>query len=156
MPVQPPAKAGAGARARNRLDRHSGAHKCHKSDARQKEAAVTQEETRLHFAAPTPGDIYTEMYAFWLVVVRVGPRSLTAFTFSGSPASPQLSEWREYADNAAFQAAFRYPTRSAFWMQYADNWGADSIGRLATFAASWPKNMGDWYPGPAWNAKATG
>ena len=122
---------------------------------------MTQEETILHFAAPTPGDVFTEMYSFWLVVVRVGPRSLTAFTFSGSPASPQLSEWREYADNAAFQAAFRYPTfryrsGSGFWVEYADNWDADCIGRLATFAASWPKNMGDWYPGPAWNAKATG
>ena len=61
---------------------------------------MTKQETILHFAAPAPGDVFTEMYAYWLVVVRVGPRSLTAFTFAGTPDNPQCSEWREYADTA--------------------------------------------------------
>ena len=109
---------------------------------------MTQEETLLHFAAPAPGDVFTEMYAYWLVVVRVGPRSLTAFTFAGTPDNPQLSEWREYADIAAFQAAFRYRAGGAYWMRYADNWDAARIDRLAAFAAAWPKTKGDWYAGP--------
>ena len=110
--------------------------------------SATKQETLLHFAAPAPGDVFHEMYVYWLVVVRVGPRSLTAFTFSGTPANPQYSEWRDYADIAAFQAAFRYRTGSAFWMRYADNWNAGAIDRMATFAATWPRANGDWYAGP--------
>ena len=114
-----------------------------------------KQETILHFAAPAPGDVFTEMYAYWLVVVRVGPRSLTAFTFGGTPTNPQCSEWREYADNAAFQAAFRYRRGPDFWMHYADNWDAARVDRLATFAAAWPKHKRDWYAArPAINRTA--
>ena len=107
-----------------------------------------KQETLLHFAAPAPGDVFHEMYAYWLVVVRVGPRSLTAFTFGGTPTNPQCSEWREYADTAAFQARFRYRTGGGFWMRYADNWDAARIDRLAAFAAAWPKHKRDWYASP--------
>ena len=30
---------------------------------------MTQQETILHFAAPAPGDVFHEMYVYWLVVV---------------------------------------------------------------------------------------
>jgi len=78
------------------------------------------DETAERIAAPTEGDVFSEVYAYWVVVVSVKTSGVTVLEFSGHPSNPTRMKLRHFDGAAAMATAYGYKGGSGgFWVSYS-------------------------------------
>jgi hypothetical protein len=76
-------------------------------------------ETEEAFADPQPGDLFQEMYSFWMLVTKVTPGGPVQVREAAPPT--RLSEGegrtRTFPDADAFRRAYAYDAIPGYWIR---------------------------------------
>lgn len=76
---------------------------------------------------PQPGDLFHEMYSWWMVVVHRDGERVTVGTLSPPGSMPADLEWREFGSLVAYEYAYSYGTIPGSWLRL-DRRGMDVTG----------------------------
>lgn len=91
------------------------------------------------FASPAVGDVYSEMYSYWVFVVAVDPSRIAVLEASGPCELPRDGKLRVFYSHDDFRKVFTYKSRSnlGYWVML-DERGANVEG----WFAGWPQVQG--------------
>lgn len=96
---------------------------------------MSEELTEVRMADPRVGDMFTEMFAFWLIIREIYPDGRIRTDHSGKYIDEQSTfEWKpyEYASASALRKAFAYGSIPGYTVRYARNLLMDKKGSASS------------------------
>lgn len=76
------------------------------------------DETTEALRDPQPGDLFHEMFSWWMVVVHREGERVVVGTLSPPGSMPDNLKWREFGALVAYQHAYSYGTIPGSWLRY--------------------------------------
>lgn len=71
-------------------------------------------DTALAFDSPRQGDLFHEMYSFWMVILHVSKKRIIVMEGNILPESGKV---RIFESDAEFRKTYRYETIPSYWVR---------------------------------------